>query len=408
MMDTALPTHSHRLSFTNASGQRLSALYEAPTSGARANVLFAHCFTCTKQIGTATRISRALAARGFGVLRFDFTGLGSSEGDFANTNFSSNVEDLVCAADHLRAHYSAPAILIGHSLGGTAVLAAAAHIPEASALVTIAAPSDPAHVAGLLAEQLEAIHTQGYAQVEIAGQRFTIKRQFLDDLQQHPLEQSLKQLQRALLVFHSPVDEVVDIEHARAIYAAARHPKSFISLDRADHMLSDPRDAQYVAETLAAWARRYIELPEPVPARDEAPAVLAINEGDTLQCTLHSGRHRLLADEPLDKGGEDLGLTPRKLLHLALAACTAITLRMYARLKKFPLKDIRVQVQEAKGKDAALARLIHLEGELDEEQRQRMLKIANRCPVHKMLTEGLAVDTRLAPSGEAATSAEED
>ena len=247
-----------KLTFTNNQGQNLAALLERPETGVRAYALFAHCFTCSKNIGTATRISRALANRGFAVLRFDFTGLGNSEGDFANTNFSSNIDDLLAAADYLRQHHKAPEVLIGHSLGGAAVIAAAPKIPEARAVVTIAAPSDPGHMRHLLRDRVDEIESQGWAHVSIGGQEFTIRKQFLDDVAEHSLIDVLQHLDKALLLLHSPKDKLIDIEHACHLFDAARHPKSMISLDNADHLLNDPADAEYAAETISAWASRYI------------------------------------------------------------------------------------------------------------------------------------------------------
>jgi alpha/beta superfamily hydrolase len=261
MSKTSTTVVRERLRFPNRSGEQLSALLERPESGVKAYALFAHCFTCSKNIGTATRISDALAARGFAVLRFDFTGLGSSEGDFANTNFSSNIDDLVAAADFLRDNYRAPDVLIGHSLGGAAVIAAAARIPEARAVVTIAAPSDPRYMRHLLRDRVAEIEQKGSAQVEIGGQRFTIKKQFLDDVAEHSLEDALEHLDKALLILHSPQDKLIDIEQAHHLFAVAHCPKSFISLDTADHLLNDPKDAKYAAETIAAWASRYIKEP---------------------------------------------------------------------------------------------------------------------------------------------------
>ncbi len=261
MTPTDVTVVRERLAFPNASGEQLSALLERPESGVRAYALFAHCFTCSKNIGTATSISHALAARGFAVLRFDFTGLGSSEGDFANTNFSSNVDDLVAAADFLRRNFRAPDVLIGHSLGGAAVIAAAARIPEARAVVTIAAPSDPSHMRYLLRDSVAEIEQKGSARVEIGGQRFTIKKQFLDDVAAHSLEDVLRHMDKALLILHSPKDKLIDIDEAHHLFEVAHCPKSFISLDTADHLLNDPRDAEYAAETIAAWASRYIREP---------------------------------------------------------------------------------------------------------------------------------------------------
>lgn len=410
-MDAINPTQRNKLSFPNAQGDRLDGLYQAPMGPTLATVLFAHCFTCSKQIGAATRISRTLAARGFGVLRFDFTGLGNSDGDFANTNFSSNVADLVSAADYLRDHYTAPAILIGHSLGGAAVIAAASQIEEAKAVITIAAPSDPAHVAHLIDAQVETIQQEGCALVDIAGRQFPIKQQFLDDIGRHSLDKHLRHLKRALLVFHSPVDNIVGIEHARAIYTAAKHPKSFISLDDADHMLNDPRDATYVGETIAAWAGRYIgsettKEPETKPLLNKGE-VLVSNTQDSFTCDVYTEEHHLVVDEPTALGGNNLGPSPYDMLLTALGSCTAITLRMYARHKKLPVTSIEVKLRqeavhtedcehcETTKKPIQIIREIHIEGELDPAQRERMLDIANRCPVHQVLTRANHIETRL-------------
>lgn len=247
-----------RNEFPGADGQKLAARLDAPEGPVRAYALFAHCFTCGKDIFAASRIAQALTEHGIGVLRFDFTGLGASEGEFANTNFSSNLADLIAAADHLRRNYRAPTLLIGHSLGGAAVLAAAADVPEARAVVTIGAPSDPSHVTGLFREHLDRIETEGEAEVQLAGRPFRIKRQFLLDAAEQKLTDKIAHLRKALLVMHSPRDSTVDVSNAFHIFTAAKHPKSFISLDDADHLLTRKSDAVYVANVIAAWSQRYI------------------------------------------------------------------------------------------------------------------------------------------------------
>jgi len=401
-----------RLTFSNASGQELAGLLERPDSPPLACALLAHCFTCGKDIGAATRISRALAARGFAVLRFDFTGLGSSEGDFANTNFSSNVADLVSAADYMRTHYHAPELLIGHSLGGAAVLPAARRIPESQAVVAIAAPSDPEHVGHLLADRADEIARQGYAHVSIAGRSFTIRKQFLDDLQSHSVLDDAGDLGRALLVMHSPVDRVVDIEHARYLYQAARHPKSFISLDDADHLLSDRRDSEYVAETIAAWASRYVTPPEPgSPPRTERPARGEVRVGEVgLPYGQHveTDDHFLVADEPMADGGQNTGPSPYELLLAALGSCTSMTLRMYAQHKGWAVDHIGVVLrhrrihardcadcEQTEGKVDVIEREIEVRGDLSEEQRERMLRIADKCPVDRTLRSETQIRSRI-------------
>jgi putative redox protein len=399
---------AERFDFPNARGERLAALLDAPPGEPRSYALFAHCFTCGKDVHAATRIAQALTALGIAVLRFDFTGLGSSEGEFVNTTFSSNVADLVAAADRLRATRRAPALLIGHSLGGAAVLTAAAAVPEARAVVTIAAPSDPGHVVGLLRERVEEIRTQGEVEVAIAGRPFRIRREFLDDIAEQRLTAQIAQLRKALLIFHSPVDQIVGIDNASRIFLAAKHPKSFISLADADHLLSRRSDAVYVANVLAAWAERYLD---PAPAREiesTAPAVVVTETREgRFQQLVEVGKHRLLADEPAAVGGLGSGLTPYDLLLAALGACTSMTLRLYAERKALPLERVSVRLQHERihaadcanceTKEGMLDRIdrtVWLHGDLDDDQRRRLLEIADKCPVHRTLTSEVEIRTR--------------
>jgi len=396
-----------KLLFTNGEGHQLAGRLELPIGPPRACALFAHCFTCSKESHAATRISRKLTDDGFAVLRFDFTGLGSSEGDFANTNFSSNVRDIVAAANHLREQYAAPQLLIGHSLGGTAVLAAARHIEEAEAIVTIGSPADPSHVMGLLGDAACQLETHAEAPVNIAGRTFTIKQQFLDDLEASPVEFSIQG--KSLLVLHSPLDEVVGIDQARKIYGAARGFKSFVSLADADHLLSKPADTQYVASLISAWASRYVP--------DRRPDVTVPEEGTVLveewqlpyTNRVAARSHLLLADEPKRVGGLDAGPNPYELLLAALGACTAMTLRMYAQRKQWPLDNVSVELRHHRvhGDDCAACensksmidrfeRVIDIIGDrLTDEQRQRLLEIANRCPVHRTLLNEIQIVTTL-------------
>jgi putative redox protein len=322
---------SEKLSFAGTGGQELAARLEKPRGRSHAVALFAHCFTCTKDIFAAARIAAGLASRGIAVLRFDFTGLGHSEGEFANTNFSSNVDDLVAAADHLRSLGTAPKIVIGHSLGGAAVLAAAGRIPEAVAVATIGAPADPAHVQHLFQAARPEIEAKGEAEVLLAGRPFTIKKQFLEDIEATRLEAAIGDLRKALLVFHAPRDATVGIENAGRIFGAAKHPKSFVSLDDADHLLTRRQDANYVAEVLAAWAGRYLGLAqaEPLKAATGTVVVQEAGEGKFAQ-HVAAGPHQLRADEPLSVGGEDSGPGPYDLVMAGLGACTSMTLRLYA------------------------------------------------------------------------------
>ena len=405
-----MPTE--RFQFTGEGGHQLAAALELPDGQPAAYALFAHCFTCGKDTLAAKRISVALAARGIAVLRFDFTGLGSSEGDFANSTFSSNVADLVRAADHLRATHQAPAILIGHSLGGAAILAAGEKIPEAKAVVTIAAPSDPAHVTGLFREHVENIRDNGEAEVSLAGRPFTIKRAFLDDVAEHRLMEKIAHLHKALLVMHSPTDDTVGIDNATRIFVAAKHPKSFVSLAGADHLLSERRDSGYVAEVIAAWATRYVDTAAPKPAEaTEKPRQVMVREtrNGKFQNTVSIGPHHLLADEPASAGGDDSGPGPYDFLLASLGACKSMTMRLYADRKSFPLERATVTLNHSKiyAKDCAecetkegmldqIEVAIGLEGPLDADQHQRILEIADRCPVHRTLTSEIRIVTRAA------------
>ncbi|MGY3422760.1 uncharacterized OsmC-like protein/fermentation-respiration switch protein FrsA (DUF1100 family) [Bradyrhizobium sp. F1.13.4] len=392
-----MPTE--RFQFTGGGGHQLSAALELPDGEPAAFALFAHCFTCGKDTLAAKRISVALAAKGIAVLRFDFTGLGSSEGDFANSTFSSNVADLVRAADHLRSVLKAPSILIGHSLGGAAILAAAGQIPEAKAVVTIAAPSDPAHVTGLFKEHLDDIRTQGEVEVSLAGRPFRIKREFLDDIAEQELMKDITALHKALLVMHSPVDDTVGIDNATKLFVSARHPKSFVSLDHADHLLTKPADALYAADVIVAWASRYIDTAKPAKAMDlpEAPRRVVVQETrkSKFNQVVSVGPHRLVADEPVAAGGEDAGPGPYDLLLAGLGACTSMTMRLYADRKSLPLDRVIVSLKHSKiyAKDCAecetrdgmldqIERDIAMDGALDAEQRKKLMEIADKCPVH--------------------------
>ncbi len=401
-----------RATFPGSSGHELAARLELPDSPVRAFALFAHCFSCTKDVLAARRIASGLAAAGVAVLRFDFTGLGSSEGDFANTDFSSNIEDLIRAADYLRSDYEAPAILIGHSLGGAAVLAAAERIPEAKAVVTIGAPADVAHVLRQLGGSLDRIRAEGEAEVTLAGRPFRFRRSFVEDAEMHRLEGKIRTLGKALLVMHAPRDEVVGIENASRIFLAARHPKSFVSLDDADHLLSRPKDASYAAGVIVAWAARYIPEARAEIAETEHVVVRETGEGK-FQNLVVVGRHRLIADEPAAAGGLDTGPSPYDYLSIALGACTAMTLRVYAEHKKLPLGRVAVEVRHGKvaadhcadcgkiaegqgGKIDRFERIIRIEGEVDAGLAAKIAEIAEKCPVHRTLESSPTVVTRVA------------
>jgi len=399
---------AERFDFPKAQGQKLAALLDRPVGEPRAYALFAHCFTCGKDTHAAKRVAEGLTALGIGVLRFDFTGLGSSEGEFANSTFSSNVADLVAAANELRRRARAPAILIGHSLGGTAVLAAAAEVAEARAVVTIAAPCDPTHVTGLFKERLDEIAAKGEIEATLAGRQFRISRAFVDDLAEHKLLPRIADLRKALLIFHSPTDEVVGIENASRIFAAAKHPKSFVSLVGADHLLSRRSDAAYVANVVHAWAERYLDMPQAAPEspRDAKTVLVRETRHGRFQQEIAVGVHRFLADEPVEVGGLDSGPGPYDLLLAGLGACTAMTLRLYAERKALPLERVTVELTHSRihAADCAdcetkegmldrIERAIALRGTLDAEQRRRLLEIADKCPVHRTLTSEIDIRT---------------
>lgn len=405
---TNTPMKTTKVSFTNTQGEKLGARLEMPVDSYPHNfAIFAHCFTCNKNLIAVRNIARALTQSGFAVLRFDFTGLGESEGDFSDTNFSSNVEDLVAAANFLSEEYQAPSLLIGHSLGGAAVLMARQHISTVKAVATIGAPYAPAHVSHLFESKKEEIEAEGKARVSIAGRRFTIKKQFIDDLESLSSFAAIKSLDASLLVMHSPIDEIVEVDNATQIYKAASHPRSFISLDDADHLLSEGNDSLYVGEVIATWAKRYLPIPQKDPLDSEEQAVVRLS-GKEFTTEVKTGNHFLIADEPLSVGGNDFGPTPYDLLVSALGACTAMTIRMYASRKKWDLEEVRVHLSHEKvhstdaGGDSnkknqidQITRIVELEGNLDDKQKARLLEIANKCPVHRTLHNEVVVETTL-------------
>lgn len=406
-----MPAQPVRLTFEGHDGAELSARLDLPTGRVRAYALFAHCFTCSKDGAAGRRIAEALTREGIAVLRFDFTGLGGSGGDFASTNFSSNVADLLKAAAFLRETHAAPKLLIGHSLGGAAMLVAAHEIPEAVAVATLAAPADADHVLKNFHADIERIRDQGEAVVELAGRRFTIEKQFLEDIAEQNVRERVAHLRKALLVLHAPRDETVGIDNATRIFVAAKHPKSFVSLDSADHLLTDPADAAYAAGVIAAWASRYIGAPEPAEPVEAKGVEVSETGLGKFQAMVVAGRHRLIADEPEAVGGLDSGPSPYGYLSAALGACTVMTLRMYAERKGLAVTRISATVthgkvhaadclectQELRGREGRIDRFerrITIEGDLDAETRARLLEIADRCPVHRTLEAGAVIVTR--------------
>ncbi|MFY0691571.1 MAG: OsmC family protein [Paracoccaceae bacterium] len=398
-----------KLTFSGHSGEALAARLDLPDGPHLATALFAHCFTCSKDIPAAKRIAGRLAAMGIAVLRFDFTGLGHSEGEFENTTFRTNVADLVLASEHLAARGMAPSLLIGHSLGGAAILRAAGSIPSAKAVVTIGAPFDPGHVVHNFGDSVEAIRRDGVSEVHLGGRPIRIGRDFVENVSSENLEQSIATLKKALLVLHAPLDATVGIENATQIFLNAKHPKSFVTLDNADHLVTRAADAEYAAEVISAWAGRYLDLKPPAPPIGAPEGVVRVSEADPngfMQDISSGPAHHALADEPLAYGGTNKGMSPYGFLAAGLGACTSMTIRMYARRKNWPLSRVWVDIthdkmhaQDASGAAAKIdqfAREIHLEGDLTDDQRARLLEIADRCPVHRTLESGARIKTRLA------------
>ncbi len=405
--------HPQKLSFKGASGADLAARLDLPAGTIRAYALFAHCFTCSKDLSAARNIAQALTREGIAVLRFDFTGLGGSGGDFSSSNFSSNLQDLLSATDYMRRSFEAPELLIGHSLGGAAVLAAAPEIPEAKAVVTIGAPSTANHVVQNFGVALDTIRDEGEATVSLAGREFTIQRQFLEDLENHDVKTQISHLRKALLVMHAPLDEIVGVDNASDIFLAAKHPKSFVSLDTADHLLSRADDAEYAATVIAGWASRYLtkETPQSSDVDDQPVSALVQETGlGKFQNMVKVGRHRMIADEPASVGGDDTGPSPYDYVSVALAACTSMTLRIYAGFKKLEVGSISVTVDHEKvasahcndcgavaegkaGKIDRFERRIRIDGQVDDQTREKLLEIADKCPVHKTLEGTAAVVT---------------
>ncbi|WP_419739910.1 alpha/beta fold hydrolase [Ruegeria sp.] len=404
-----MPTE--RITFAGHDGGRLAARLDLPEGPVLATALFAHCFTCSKDIPAARRISARLAAMGIAVLRFDFTGLGHSEGEFANTTFTSNVEDLIAAAHYLAGRDMAPSLLIGHSLGGAAVLRARAGIPSVKAVVTLGAPADPGHVSHHFEQALPEIEQEGSAEVSLGGRPFRIGKAFVDDISEAALTPSVADLKAALLILHAPRDETVSIDNASTLFLAAKHPKSFVTLDDADHLITRASDAEYAADVISAWVSRYIDLRPPAPPPGAPEGVVRVTEADPngfLQDIQAGPRHHVVADEPASYGGTDRGMSPYGFVSSGLGACTSMTIRMYARRKKWPLTSVSVDVCHNKvhAQDAGLngdakvdlfRRKIRLEGPLDQAQRDRLLEIADKCPVHRTLEGSAHITTELLP-----------
>lgn len=392
-------------------GHELSGSLELPTGLVRGAALFAHCFTCTKDSKAAVSVARALAKEGIATLRFDFTGLGGSGGDFGRAGFATDVADLVAAAKELFERFAQPILLVGHSLGGAAVLAAADEIglDRIAAVATIGAPADVPHVLTNIEGDLEAIRKLGEGPVRIAGREFNLSRGFIERVESTDLLAEVARLRKPLMFLHSPTDEIVGVENASELFGAAKHPKSFVSLEGAGHLLLQSQDARFAADVIAAWASRYLPLSNDWPLPAEG-VVTCMGHGK-FGTEVHTSSHSFIADEPTSYGGDDSGPTPYDLLLGALGSCTSMTMGMYAQRKDWPLKGVRIHLthsrdhardceqclaEEAGMPHQLITRAITIDGpELSEDQRQRLLEIADKCPVHRTLESRISVETKL-------------
>lgn len=382
---------SKKFDFKNSKGQILSGRLELPAGKAKAFALFAHCFTCSKNFVAASKISKYLSLLGIATLRFDFTGLGNSEGDFSNTNFSSNIDDLKSAYYALQEEYGAPALIIGHSLGGAAVLKLQQDLNDVKAVVTIGAPSDVSHVSHLFESSIEEINEQGMAKVNLAGREFEIQKQFIDDINEQDVLTNLGRSNKSFLILHSPTDATVSVDHAAKIYGALKHPKSYISLDKMDHLVSKAADAQYIAELISSWVTRYLDIDEVEASTVKEGVFVESRSGTKFTNDITSPKHNLVADEPKSVKGDDLGMAPYELLLSSLGACTSMTMRMYADRKGFDLQNIKVSLTHEKEetidglKQDTIHKHIELIGNLSNEEKEKILAIADKCPVNKTL-----------------------
>jgi len=401
-----------QIKFKNAAGDILSARIELPINKNPHNyAVFAHCFTCNKNFKAVRYITKALTSEGFGVLSFDFTGLGESEGSFSDTTFSSSVDDLICAANYLENNYKTPSMFIGHSLGGAAVILAASRFEEVRAVVTIGTPSAPQHLKNLLRSGIDEIEKKGSAEVSIGGRPFRIKKQFVDDLNEQNLTEIIKSMRKAYLFMHSPQDKIVGIENAGELYRAARHPKSFISLEKADHLLSKEKDGRYAGKLIADWAGRYVDIREPKKISKVNHVLAHLESEENFTTQISAGQHDLIADEPVKVGGNDFGPSPYDYVSSGLAACTVMTLRMYATHKKWDLQEVFCHVwhekthfedcaecENPKTKIDKFTRRLKFIGDLDDSQKTRLLEIADKCPVHKTLEARAHIETVMIPT----------
>lgn len=395
----------------NKNGHALYAQLELPANQKPKHyAIFAHCFTCTSSLSAVRNISRALTNYGFGVMRFDFTGLGKSEGEFAESHFSANVDDLITVSEFMAKNYSAPSLLVGHSLGGAAVLTAATKLDAVKAIATIGAPATVSHVKHLFSQEANALKEGELTKINIGGRPFNINPEFVENFDKTDLPSIVKQLRKPLLIMHSPIDTIVGIKNAEQIYHNAHHPKSYVTLDNADHLLSESQDSQYAGTVIGAWVQRYFEATPQMQLQthnEQVVGYLNLKE-DNFTTSIQTQHHSMIADEPASIGGDDFGPSPYEYLSASLVACTAMTLKMYAARKQWDLQEVLVYVSHSRKHSDDLgielekptfldhmSKKIKLIGALDDKQRHRLKEIASKCPVHKTLAGNVIFDTIL-------------
>lgn len=400
-----------RLNIQNSKGHKLQAFLELPADQKPQHfAIFAHCFTCSSALGAARNISRSLTGHGFGVVRFDFTGLGRSEGEFADSHFSANVEDLLAVNNYLIENYQAPSLLVGHSLGGAAVIVAASKLENIKAVATVGAPATVSHVMHLFSHGIENVKQKGEVEVNIGGRPFKIDEAFVADFGKTDLPDITKNLRKPILIMHAPFDAIVSIENAHQLYKDAHHPKSFVSLDDADHLLTKSKDSLYVGNMIGTWVQRYFEPKDNSILQTKGEQLVAhLNVlEDKFTTSIQTKKHHFIADEPESVGGSDFGPSPYDFLSAGLAACTVMTLKMYAQRKKWDLQEVYVYITYSKKHSDDLMldlekplQVDHLQkrlkfiGDLDEKQKARLKEIASKCPVHKTLITHTVIETEL-------------
>lgn len=396
--------NTQELKIKNRDGVELSATIDFPSNQKPSQIaIFSHCFTCTSNLNAVRNINRALTQNGFAVVRFDFTGLGKSGGDFKNSHFEANVEDLVDVHQYITENYFAPEFIVGHSLGGSAAIVAAHKIPALKAVCTIGSPADVEHTTKHFKSQVKELEDNGETQVTIGGREYSVNQNFVDGFKKHKLPEIIKSLKKPILIFHSPIDEVVGVYNAQEIYENAMHPKSFVSLDDADHLLSKKEDSLYVGNVISSWVSRYLpkkQKEKQDPEKHQLVANLNLVE-DKFTTSISTDDHTLLADEPVSLGGDNFGMSPYELVSAGLAACTTMTLKLYAERKKWSLKDVKVYLSHAKEKNEqgetvdVFKKEIEIKGAVDDTQKDRLIEIASKCPVHKTLVNTSQIYTVL-------------